>query len=56
MLHLFRRLIASSKGATAVESGLILAMIVLAMMGALAHVAEKTNGMWGNVSNEVSKH
>ena len=56
MLHHFRRLLASNKGATAVEYGLILAMIVLAMMAALSNVATKTNEMWGNVANEVTKH
>ncbi len=35
------------RGATAVEYGLILAMVVLAM---------KTTGMWGNVANEVTAH
>ena len=56
MIHTFRRLLASNKGATAVEYGLILAMVVLAMMAALSNVATKTNLMWTNVSNEVSKH
>ncbi|MDX3909713.1 MAG: Flp family type IVb pilin [Sphingobium sp.] len=49
-------LMASQRGATAVEYGLICAMIVLAMLAALKEVATKTNNMWGNVANEVSKH
>ncbi len=53
MIRTLRRLLASDKGATAVEYGLILAMIVLAMMAALSNVASKTTGMWGNVANEV---
>lgn len=44
------------RGATAVEYGLIIAMIVLAMITALNNVANKTTGMWNNVSNEVTKH
>ena len=47
---------ASTKGATAVEYGLIIAMIVLALIGALTSVASKTSTMWSNVSNEVTKH
>jgi pilus assembly protein Flp/PilA len=55
MIHTFRKLVTSTKGATAVEYGLIIAMIVIAMMAALSNVASKTQGMWGNVSNEVTK-
>jgi pilus assembly protein Flp/PilA len=36
-------------GATAVEYGLILAMIVLAMLAALSGVANETTKLWGNV-------
>ena len=54
VIHTLRRLLASDKGATAVEYGLIIAMIVLAMMAALTNVASKTNGLWGNVANEVT--
>ena len=42
------------RGATAVEYGLIIAMVVLAMITALTSVANKTTGMWNNVSNEVT--
>lgn len=54
MIHRFRKLIASDRGATAVEYGLIIALIVLAMIGALSNVATKTNAMWGNVANAVT--
>ena len=46
----------SERGATAVEYGLILALIVLAMIAALNSLATKTVGMWNNVATEVSKH
>ncbi|HEX7783395.1 MAG TPA: Flp family type IVb pilin [Sphingobium sp.] len=42
------------RGATAVEYGLILALIFLAMTIAVKQVATKTINMWGNVSNAVS--
>ena len=41
------------KGATAVEYGLILALIFLAMMGGVVAVGQVTSGMWNNVSSEV---
>ena len=43
------------RGATAVEYGLILALIFLAVAGAIQGVASVTIGMWGNVSNEVQQ-
>lgn len=41
------------RAATAVEYGLILALIVLAMMVALLELAGTTTGMWNNVSSAV---
>lgn len=51
-----RKLLASQRGATAIEYGLIISLIVLAMISALSTVATKTNSMWSNVANEVSNH
>jgi pilus assembly protein Flp/PilA len=48
--HLLHRLIRDEHGATAVEYGLILAMIVIAMIGALSGVAGESTKMWGDVS------
>ena len=42
------------RGATAIEYGLIAALIVVAMMGGLATLGGGANGMWGKVGNEVS--
>jgi len=50
------RLLRCERGATAVEYGLIIAVIVLAMVAALNSVATKTTGMWNNVATEVTKH
>ncbi|KWV92778.1 Flp family type IVb pilin [Erythrobacter sp. YT30] len=41
---------ADNSGATAVEYGLIVSLIVLAMIGAFTNVADSNNGMWNNVS------
>jgi pilus assembly protein Flp/PilA len=51
-----RTLARCERGATAVEYGLIIAMIVLAMVTALSNIATKTTGMWNNVTNEVLAH
>ncbi len=40
------------RGATAVEYGLIISMIILAMVGALTNVASVTGNMWNKVSEK----
>jgi pilus assembly protein Flp/PilA len=47
------KLLRDQRGATAVEYGLICAMIILAMLVALRGVASANTNMWGYVSNEV---
>ncbi len=42
-----------SRGATAVEYGLILALIVIVMIVALKQVANANTDMWRNVSDKV---
>lgn len=54
MIHLLRLLAKSRKGATAVEYGLIVALIVLAMVGALKGVASSTIDMWNNINEKVT--
>ena len=44
---------ANDRGATAVEYGLIAALIVVAMMGGLRTLGGGANGMWGKLSNSV---
>lgn len=51
-----RKIQMSERGATAVEYGLIIALIVLAMIGALSHVASGTIGMWDDVANKVAEN
>lgn len=41
------------RGATAVEYGLILALIFLAMVGAISRFSDVTINMWDRVANEV---
>ena len=48
-----RRLLADQGGATAIEYGLIAALIVVAMVGALSSLGGGVGGMWTNVSAAV---
>lgn len=49
-----RTLRTDQRGATAIEYGLIAALIVIAMMGGLSTLGGGANGMWGKLSNEVN--
>lgn len=53
MIHVLRQLARSRRGATAVEYGLILSLVVLTMLAALQGLANTTSGMWNNVSEKV---
>ncbi len=55
MIELFKKLYLSDKGATAVEYGLILALIALTAMVAISGVANTTVNMWNDVANEVTE-
>lgn len=44
------------RGATAIEYGLIVALIALAVIGSMTTVATKTINMWSNVTNAVIAH
>ena len=50
MRNLIEKLFSDSSGATAIEYGLILAMVFLAMVGAVANVGNATSTMWNEVS------
>ena len=55
MRHL-KNMFRDKRAATAVEYGLILALIFLAMVASLRNVATATTTMWNNVSDEVNSH
>ena len=49
----FRRLRSDKRGATAIEYGLIAALIVISMMVGLSTLGGGANGMWGKMANRV---
>ncbi len=51
-----RRLRANRRGATAIEYGLICALIVIAMTAGLATLGGGTSGMWTKVNNAVQNN
>ena len=50
----FRRLRSDKRGATAIEYGLIAALIVVALISGLGSLGGGTNGMWSKLSNKVA--
>ena len=55
-MRVIRAIFSDSRGATAVEYGLILAMIFLAFIGAVAQFGQTTINMWDHVANEVTNN
>jgi pilus assembly protein Flp/PilA len=49
-----RTLGADQRGATAIEYGLICALIIIAMMGGLEALGGGANGMWGRVLAKIT--
>jgi pilus assembly protein Flp/PilA len=50
---ILRRLRTDQKGATAIEYGLIAALIVIAMMGGLRAMGGGAGGLWSNIAQAV---
>ena len=50
---ILRRLIAEDRGATAIEYGLIAALIAIAAIGGMTSLGGGSNGMWSRLSNHV---
>jgi len=48
-----RRLLADQGGATAIEYGLIAALIIVAMIGGLTALGGGAGGMWTKINNAV---
>ena len=53
---LLRMLGANQRGATAIEYGLIAALIVIAMMGGLQSLGGGVGGMWTKVQTNVNSY
>ena len=51
-----RMLRADGRGATAIEYGLICALIVIAMTAGLSTLGGGTSGMWSRVTNAVQNN
>ena len=48
------KFLADRTGATAIEYGLIAALIAIAIIVAVQALGDQTNGLWGSVQSEVT--
>ncbi len=53
-MHNLYRLMRSTRAATAVEYGLILALVFIAAITAVGNMANSTSGMWTNVATAAT--
>jgi pilus assembly protein Flp/PilA len=56
MRQKFKKIARSKKAATAIEYGLIAALIAVAAMTAIQSVASESTKMWNRVGSEVTKN
>lgn len=54
MFQAIRRIVRDEQGATAVEYGLIVSLIVIVMFAGLKNVGDGTANMWNKTSNKVT--
>jgi pilus assembly protein Flp/PilA len=54
MNPILRRLRSDERGATAIEYGLIAALVVIAIIGAMGAFADASIQMWTDVGNQVA--
>ena len=52
-IRLLRRLRSDKRGATAIEYGLIAALIAVAAIGGMKALGGGSNGMWGRLENQI---
>jgi pilus assembly protein Flp/PilA len=52
---LFRKLARDRKGGTAIEYGLIAALVVITMIASFIEVANTTIGMWTNIQTKMER-
>ena len=50
---IFKRLLRDNRGATAIEYGLIVSLIIIAMIVAMQSLAGATTGLWEYLTDQV---
>jgi pilus assembly protein Flp/PilA len=50
----FLRVLADERGVTAVEYAVMLSLIVVVLLGSVALVGDKTNGLWTSIQTNLN--
>ena len=50
----FKRLLRDTRAATAIEYGLIVALVVIAIIASISSVADENTGLWAIVTSKVT--
>lgn len=56
MIKFLKKLYHSDKGATAVEYGLIVSLVVIACIAAFTQLSDTTINMWNRVADQVTEN
>ena len=51
----FRKLLREEEAATAVEYAVMLALVLLAVFGAVGALGSQSGGMWGNIVGDLTE-
>jgi pilus assembly protein Flp/PilA len=54
-IRMLRRIRSDKRGATAIEYGLICALIAVAAIGGMSSLGGGANGMWGKLDRKVTE-
>ncbi len=54
-MRLFKAILGDTRGATAIEYGLIAALVVIAIIASLKDVANENSGLWAVVRDNVDE-
>ena len=54
VMAFYKNLLSDQRGATAVEYGLIIALLVIAIVSVLSEVADENTGIWAIVEKNVT--
>jgi pilus assembly protein Flp/PilA len=54
--YFFKRLLRDTRAATAIEYGLIVALVVIAIIASVQSVADENTGLWAIVTSNVTSN
>jgi pilus assembly protein Flp/PilA len=55
-IRILQHLLRDSRGATAIEYGLIVSLIVIAIIASMSSVADENTGLWAHVKDSIETY